>query len=113
MIRLIIILIFLILSAFIRLNDPLPERITRYRLRLTLFIFNNPSLIPPIIGYKSTLSIILGKLLFFSIKNRSYLFIYLFKFYVHMRPCGYDRRPITSLAVMRTLIINAATERQL
>ena len=23
----------------------------------------------------------------------TYLFIYLFKFYVHMRPCGYDRRP--------------------
>ena len=39
------------------------------------------------------------------------LFIYLFMFYVHMRPCGYDRRPITSLAVVRTLTTNTTTER--
>ena len=31
-----------------------------------------------------------------------YLFIYLFMFNVYMRPCGYDRRPVTILAVVRS-----------
>ena len=49
----------------------------------------------------------------FTVLELNYLFIYLFKFYVHMRPCGYDRRPITSLAMVRTLTTNTTTERQL
>ena len=70
-IRPISILISLILSAFTRLNNPSPERITRYRLRLTLFILNNPPLIPSNVDYKSTLSIILNKPLLSPIKDRS------------------------------------------
>ena len=33
------------------------------------------------------------------------VFIYLFKFYVHMRPCGYDRRPVTILAMMSSVTV--------
>ena len=64
-------LIFLILLVFIRLNNLLFERITRYKLGLTLFIFNNLSLIPSNISYESTLSIILDKPLLSFTKNRS------------------------------------------
>ena len=69
--RLISMLMSLILLVFIRLDSPLSKRVTRYRLRLTLFIFNSPSLIPSNIGYKSTLSIILNKPSLSLIKDRS------------------------------------------
>ena len=61
----------LVLLTFTRLNNPLSKRITRYKLKLTLFMLNNPPPIPSNISYKSTLSIILNKPLFFFIKDRS------------------------------------------
>ena len=61
---------FLVLLVFTGFNSLLPERVTRYRLGLTLFIFNSP-LISFNVGYKSTLSIILGKPLLYFIKDRS------------------------------------------
>ena len=70
-IRPISILISLILLVFTRLNNPLLKRIIRYRLKLTLFIFNNPPLILFNISYKSTLSIILDKPLLSFTKDRS------------------------------------------
>ena len=65
------ILMFLILLIFIGLDSLLPERITRYGLRLALFIFNSSFLISSNVGYESTLSIILNKSLLSFIKNRS------------------------------------------
>ena len=59
------------LLALIRLNNFLVKRVTRSKLGLALFIFNNPPLIPSNMGYKSTLSIILGKPLLSFTKNRS------------------------------------------
>ena len=61
----------LVLLVFIRLNNLLPERVTRYGLKLALFIFNSPPLITPNISYESTLSIILSKSLLSFIKDRS------------------------------------------
>ena len=64
-------LISLVLLVSIRLDSPLLKRINRYRLKLALFILNNPFLISFNIGYKSTLSIILNKPSLSSTKNRS------------------------------------------
>ena len=65
------ILIFLVLSASIKFDNLLPERVTRYRLGLALFMLNSPLLILPNIGYESTLSIILDKPSLSFIKDRS------------------------------------------
>ena len=39
---------------------------------------------------------------FYTLTPYLYLFIYLFKFYVHIRPYGYDRRSVTILAIVRS-----------